>query len=272
VKSQGKKAPVGTGQDSKKKKTDELFEASKARQEMKPVLIFFAKSRDILSFGKKVKDREVDATQHYEKEIFGRYAITQLAKEFICIKVDTRKADKRLLAKTYRARRAPVVVIVDLYGRTLYRLSNPKMSYRQLAKVMSSAIKRVEKEVGRLAKSSEESPLIDRAKTRWAEIEMRGLCDKAADYTFKRNWALAEKKYKEVLGHKEDNQYKKVAKIGLREVQAGKLFTEGEAFYKHKRYRQAKEVLDKVIKIRESKIYKQMATDLLKKVNKKIKK
>jgi len=238
---------------------------------MKPILIFFAKSRDVLNFGKKTRDREVEATTHYEKEIFRRYAITQLAKEFISIKVDTRKADRKLMAKSYYLRRAPMVVILDLYGKSLYRLSSPKMSYRQLAKVMESALKKVEKEVARLAKSKKDDPIVERAKVRFAEIEMRDLCDKGLSYCYDERWDKAEEAFKDVLGRKEDNQYKKKAKDGMMEIKAGKLYVEGHYLYKKKRYQQAKDCLDKVLKIKESKYYKQMATALLKKVNKKLK-
>lgn len=254
---------------------EELVEVGKARQEMKPILLFFAKSRDVLNFGKKINDPEVEATQYYEKEIFGRYAITQLAKEFINIKVDTRKIDRAgqiFLYKTYRVRRAPMVAILDLHGKVLYRLASPKMSYRQLAKVMERAIQKVEREVKRLAQSRDDSPLVTRAKARWAEIEMRDLCDKAAELTFDRHWDLAEKTLKEVLDRKEDNEYKKAAQVGMKEIQAGKLFEKAEYYYKKKWYPKAKELLDKVIKIRESRIYKQQATELLKKVNDKMKK
>lgn len=269
VTSKGKAAPQATGQDSKKSQ-DELFEVKDARQEMKPVLIFFAKGRDVLNFGKKSKDREVETTAHFEKEIFGRLAITGMAKEFVNIKVDVRKADRKLLTKTYYIRRAPVVVILDFYGKVIYRLSSPKLNYRQLGKMMESAIKRVEKEVARLAKSDEDSDLCKRAKTRFAEIEMRDTLAKGLEYTYDKKWARAEKALKEVLDRKDENEYKKKAEAGMKELQAGKLFVEGERLYKKKRYKQSKEILDKVIKIRESKYFKQLATELLKKVNKKI--
>jgi tetratricopeptide (TPR) repeat protein len=238
---------------------------------MKPILIFFAKSRDVLNFGKKVRDREVEATTHYEKEIFRRYAITQLAKEFISIKVDTRKADRKLMARSYYVRRAPVVVILDIYGKMMYRLTSPKMNYRQLAKVMESAIKKTEKEVARLARSKEASPIVERAKVRYAEIEMRDLVDKGMAYCYDERWDKAEEAFKDVLGRKEDNQYKKKAQDGMMEIKAGKLYVEGNYLYKKKRYQQAKDCLDKVLTIKESKYFKQMATTLLKKVNKKLK-
>jgi hypothetical protein len=239
---------------------------------MKPIVIFFAKSRDVLSFGKKIKDREVEATTHYEKELFGRYAIAELSKEMIMIKVDVRKADKKLLAKTYYVRRAPMVVILDFYGKILYRLSNPKMNWRQLGKVMESAIKKVETQVKRLAKSKEESPLVERAKVRANEIDMREGYAKGLDLTYKKKWALAEKAFQAVLDNKADNAWKKKAEAGMMEIKAGKLFTEAEYAVKKRRYQEAKELLDKVLKIKESQYYRQLATELIKKVNSKLKK
>jgi hypothetical protein len=271
VNSQGKAAPKKTGEAESKSQKDELFEASKARQEMKPVLIFFAKSRDVLSFGKKTKDRQVEATTYFEKEIFRRLVVTNLAKNFVNIKVDVRKGDKKLLAKTYRLRRAPLIVILDLYSKQIYRLSSPKLSWRTLAKVMETAIGKVEKEVKRLATTSkEDTPLVKRAKTRYAEITMRDDVDKGLQLAYDKKWAQAEKTLKGVLDRKEENQYKKAAENGMKEIKAGKLYQEGYLAQKKKRYQQSKELLDQVIKIRESKYFKQLATELLKKVNKKL--
>lgn len=269
VTSQGKAAPKETGQDDKKTQ-EELFEVKEARQAMKPILIFFAKGRDVLNFGKKTKDSEVETTAEFEKEIFGRLTITNLAKEFVNVKVDVRKADQKLLTKTYFIRRAPVVVILDLYGKVVYRLSSPKLTYRQLGKMMESAINRVEKEVGRLAKSSEESDLVKRAQARLAEIEMRDTLAKGLECVYDKKWDKGEKALKEVLDRKEENEYKKKAEAGMKELEAGKLFVEGETLYKKKQYKPSKEILDKVLKIRESTYFKQLATELLKKVNKKL--
>jgi tetratricopeptide (TPR) repeat protein len=220
---------------------------------MKPILVFFAKPRDAMDFNKKSKDSQVNGTIHYEKEVFGRLAIAELTKEFICIKVNIKKADKRLLAKTYGVTRAPVVQILDFYGKQVYRLVSPKLSWRHMGKFMEKAIKKVEREVKRLAKSKEDTPIVQRAKVRANEIDMRDGYNKGLDYTYKRKWARAEKEFQAVLDNKAENQWKKKAENGMMELKAGKLFVEAERMEKKRRYSQAKELLDKVVRINQSK-------------------
>ncbi len=237
---------------------------------MKPILIFFAKSRNVLEFSDKVKDPEVEATVEFDKEIFGRAAVTQFAKEFICIKVDLRKADMGFLAKTYSVRTAPVIIILDFNNNVLYRLASNKLGFRQVAKCMETALKRVETDVKNLAGSKEDSPLVKRAQARFAEIEMRDDYDKGMALACDMKFDLAEKSFKEVLDRKEENKWKKAAQDGMVEVKAGRLFVDGEAAYKNKQYPKAKELLDQVIKLNESQFWKPQAIELLKKVNKKL--
>lgn len=237
---------------------------------MKPILMFFSKSRNVLEFSEKVKDPQVEATVDFEKEIFGRMAITELAKEFINLKIDLRKADMPFLAKHYGVRNAPVIIILDFRSNVLYRLASSKLSFRQLAKCMETALKKVETEVKKLASSKEESPLVQRAKVRFAEIEMRDAYDKGMELACDMKFDQAEKKFKEALDRQEENKWKKAAQDGMVEVKAGRLFVDGELAYKNKQYQKSKELLDQVIKLNESRFWKPQAIELLKKVNKKL--
>jgi tetratricopeptide (TPR) repeat protein len=237
---------------------------------MKPILMYFCKSQNVLEFSEKTKDPEVLATVDFDKEIFARFAITELAKEFINIKVDLRKADMGFLAKTYGVRTAPVIIILDFNANVLYRLASAKLNFRQLGKCMETALKRVEGDVKKLAASKDESPIVARAKTRAAEIEMRDDFGKGMDFACDMKWDLAEKSFKKVIDRTEENKWKKSAQDGMIEVKAGKLFVEGEQAYKNKNYTKSKELLDQVIKLNESRFWKPQAIELLKKVNKKL--
>jgi tetratricopeptide (TPR) repeat protein len=261
--------PAETGD---KKKDEQIYEIRKATEDMKPILVFFNKPKDLLAFGKKArKDPQVEACEDFNKDLWKRWVITELAKEFVCVRVNIRKAEPNLLRR-YRVARAPVIQILDFNMKPLYFTASARLSHSSLARIMDRTRKKVEIMVKRLAKKNDDSPLVKQAKIRAAVIEQRELYDKGLEYLEKQRWVQAEKKFNETIAIDQDSDWKKKAKVGILEIKAGKDYYEAEKLYKLRRFPECKKLLEQILsKYKEAKFFCGLAKDKLAQVKKKVK-
>jgi tetratricopeptide (TPR) repeat protein len=250
----------------------EIAELLKAQQSMKPILVFYCKSRDINDFGKKTrKDAEVEATVGLDENLWKRWIITELAKAFVCIRVDVRKADVSILRKHHVAR-APVIEILDFRLKPIHFSPDARQRVNAVAKVMGQARSRVEKEVRKLAAGEEDSPLAVRARTRARVIEQRDLHDRGLTALEKRRWKEAEKQFQKALAIEQECAWKKKCEKGLLEIEAGKIFVNAEKRIKAKRYAEARDLLAKILAdYKEATFFRSLAKEKLGYVESKMK-
>lgn len=269
----GQLSPVATGVAAAEgdKENPQIWEIEKATEDMKPILVFFNKPKDLLAFGNNAqKDPEVDACTALDEDLWKRFAITERAKEFTCIRVNLRKADPKLL-RSQKVARAPVIMILDFYSKQVFFSAAPKMNYSTLGKWMDKAQDQVEAEVKKLAKSDEDSPLVQRAKKRALEIEQRETYDLALVEFEKKRWEKAEEIFNKAIAIECDSEWKKKAQAGLVEIKAAKMFLEAEQLYKNKRFKECKEKLDEIAKeCKGAQFYAADIKDLLEKAVKKL--
>lgn len=260
------------GQSEDAGKEAEIFELRKACEERKPILVFFFKPKDLLAFGSKAeKDPEVDACDGMDQDVWKRLAITERSKEFVCIRVNVRKADPKLLGK-HRVGRAPVVCIYDFNLKELHFSSNPKLAYGAFGKVMETFQMRVEGEVKKIALKTDDTPEIALAKKRAQVIEQRELYKAGLDLLDKKKWEEAEAKFNKAIEiPQEADDWKKQAQVGLIEVKAGKLYEEADKLYTQRRLKECKELCERILKeCKESKFYTTLVQELKAKVDKKL--
>lgn len=274
IDSEGKDTPVATGAIVEKGKDEdpEIYELKKATEEMKPIIVFFNKPKDLLAFGKKArKDPEVEACESLNEDLWSRWVITELAKEFVCVRVNLRKADMTLL-KRHKVSRAPVVEILDYTLKPIYFTASARLNHSSFSRIMERTRKQVENAVKKLAESSEESPLVELAKKRAQVLEQRELYDKGLTHLEKQKWADAEDHFNKGIAIEQDSEWKKKCKTGLIEIKAGKDFYEAERLYKLRQFKPCKELLDKILKdYKEAQFFCSLAKAKLDQVNKKIK-
>jgi len=275
IDSLGLDSPVATGTPIETAKGDrkEIYEITKAAEEMKPILVYYTKPKDLLAFGKKArKDAEVEACENYNKDLWKRWVITALSKEFVCVRVNVRKAEPKIL-RQHRVARAPVIEILDFKLKPKYFTASARLNHSSLSRVMDRTRKYVEAAVKKLAKSKEDSPLVARAKVRAQVIEQRELYDAGLGNLEKKRWVKAEESFLKALEIEQDSDWKKKAKVGLIEIKAGKAYYESEKLYKMRRFKQCKELLDKILgDFKEAKFFCGLAKAKLAKVQKKLKK
>lgn len=275
IDSLGQTSPVMTGVVGEKKEEGEadadIYEVKKACEEMKPVLVFFSKPKDLLAFGNKAqKDPEVDACAAMDEDLWKRIAITELAKEFVCVRVNVRKADAGLLKK-HRVARAPVVALFDFNLKQLNFFSSPKLAWNAFSKVMEATQKKVEADVKKLAKSEEDTPLVQAAKKRANVIEQRETYDDGIELLDKKKYDEAEAKFKKVVESAQDSEWKKEAQVGLVEIKAAKMYEEADRLYTQRRFKECKDLCDKILKeCKEARYYGALVTELKNKVAKKL--
>lgn len=262
---------TGVPTEEAKEEDAEIYELKKATEDMKPILVWYNKPKDLLAFGKKkAKDPEVEACDEMANDLWKRWIITELAKEYVCIRVNTRKSDQSLL-RGHRVARAPVVEILDFNLKAIYFSSSPRLKHNSLAKVMDRCRKKVEDAVVKLAKSDEESPMVERAKKRAQVIETREFYDKGVQDLGKRDWNGAADNFNKGLAIEEDSSWKLKCKNGLLEIKAGKLYVEAERLYKMRQFKPCKDKLDTIVnEYKEAKFYAAMAKEMLTKVGKKV--
>ena len=262
---------TGVPTEESKEENAEIYELTKATEDMKPILVWYNKPKDLLAFGKKKrKDPEVEACDAMANDLWKRWIITELAKEYICVRVNTRKSDKSLL-RGHRVARAPVVEILDFNLKAIYFSSSPRLKHNSLAKVMDRCRKKVEDAVVKLAKSDEDSPLVERAKKRAQVIETRECYDKGVQALGKRDWNKAADNFNKGLAIEEDSHWKHKCKNGLLEIKAGKLYVEAERLYKMRQFKPCKSKLDTIVsEYKEAKFFAAMAKEMLTKVSKKV--
>jgi len=272
----GTSSPVATGVPGQSGDGNggdvEIYELKKACDERKPILVFFSKPKDLLAFGNRnQKDPEVDACDGMDQDLWKRIAITERAKEFVCVRVNVRKADPRLLQK-HRVGRAPVISIYDFNLKELYFSSSPKLAYATFGKIMETHQGRVENEVKKIALKTEDTPEIQLSKKRAQVIEQRELYKSGLDLLDKEKWDDAEKKFNKAIEIPQDSDnWKKQAQVGLVEIKAGKLYKEADTFYTQRRFKECKEVCDKILKeCKEAKYYGALVQELKTKVDKKL--
>lgn len=275
VESMGQTSPVLTNVPGEKKDDQEgagdIYELAKAREEMKPILVFFAKPKDLLAFGSKSqKDPEVDACESMDQDLWKRLAITERSKEFVCVRVNVRKADPKLLAK-YRVARSPVVSIFDYNLKEMHFSANPKISWNAFGKVMETIQTRVEGEVKKLAASKSEEAPVPAAKKRAQVIEQRELYDAGLEFLDKKKWDEAEAKFNKANEIAQDSEWKKQAQVGLVEIKAGKMLDEADKLYTQRQFKECKNLCDKILKeCKEAKFFNGLVQELKTKVEKKL--
>jgi hypothetical protein len=262
---------TGVAKAEGEKEETQIWEIAKATEDLRPILVFFHKPKDLLAFGNNAhKDAEVDACTALDEDLWKRFAITERAKEFTCVRVNLRKADPKLI-RAQKVARAPVIMILDFYSKQVFFSAAPKMNYSTLGKWMDKAQDQVEAEVKKLAKSDEDSPLVQRAKKRALEIEQRETYDKALLEFEKKKWEKAEEIFNKAIAIECDSEWKKKSQAGLTEIKAAKMFLDAEQLYKNKRFKECKEMLDNIAKeCKGAQFYQAEIKDLLEKVIKNI--
>jgi len=236
-----------TNDAEKQEKSKQIWEIMKAAEKMKPILVYFRKPKDLLSFQtKKVKDPEVLASLELEKDLWKRWVITELSKEFVCVRVNARKADRRLLAIN-RVGRAPVVQILDFNLKPIYFTASTRIRFEAFAKVMESCRKRVERAVKILARRNEETDIVKRAKARAGVLEQRELYGKGLKILEKRNWLRAERIFNKGIAIEQDSKWRTLCKSGLIEIKAGRALVEAEKLISARYFKAAKKALEKII-------------------------
>ncbi|MHC4600087.1 MAG: hypothetical protein ACYS47_13880 [Planctomycetota bacterium] len=239
---------------------------------MKPILVFFWKPEDLLGFGEKNKrDPEVAACNRMNKDLWKRWIITELAKEFECVRVNLREADPKLRRK-HKVARAPVVAIYDFRLKPVYFTASPKVKFTAFAKVMNRARIKVEKAVKALAGSEEESELAKRARIRSKEIDQRDHYDAGLTFLQKRKWGEAETEFKKGCDIDLDGHWRDKCETGLAEIEAGKIFVHAEKLIKAKRYTEARNALQRIlVEFKEAKYFGSLATEKMQKLAAKMK-
>ncbi len=277
VDSDGKSTPKLTGTDSEGeeengKGKDGIYEIRKAAEAMKPILVYFHKPKDILAFGKKKrKDPEAEACEDLDGDLWKRWVITELSKEFVCVRVNVRKADRHLLRKN-RVARAPVVMILDFNLKHLYFTPSPRLRYTTLSEVMDRSRRRVEIQVRRLARKDEDSALVKRAEFRYDEIRQRDFYSAGAEALGEWDWGKAGANFEKGLAIDRDTEWKQKCLNGLVEIKAGKAVEEAEKLIDGRRYEEARKALEKIVKeFGEAQYFHAIAEDRLERVARKLK-
>ncbi|MHC4778633.1 MAG: hypothetical protein ACYTFG_08685 [Planctomycetota bacterium] len=274
IDSKGKFAPKATGvPTAEEESSEELLEVVEACQQMKPILLYFWKSKDAFQAGKKPKkDAEVSACEKLQEEVWKQWVITELAKEYVCIRIDKRNADPKVL-KNHRAMRAPTIKILDFNLKQIYFSGSPKLKYRSLASVMDKSRKKVESAVQKLADENGTSPLHEKAMARVQVIEQRNIYDKGLSFLAKRAWTKAAEQFTKGTAIEQDSEWKKACETGLKEIDAGKLYVKAERLFQMKRYKECKEILEEIRSdFREATYFATLAGEMYKKVARKVKK
>jgi len=254
-----------------KEPEQEILEVVKATEDLKPILIYFHKPVDPFAEQERKKDREAKDCKNLHEQLWKQWVITELAKEFVCVRVNARKADPKMLRK-HRVARAPVLKILDYQFKQIHFCASPKVKYKSFAMTMDRARTKVEKAVKKLAKSKKDSPLVQKAVARVKSLDQRALFDKGLSQIQRRNWSGAEKAFNEGIGLGGDSDWKKKCEAGLKEIEAGKLFMQAQQFEKTRRYVQCKETLDKILgEYKEAVYFVDLAKDLLSKIARKLK-
>jgi len=267
---------TGTFSEEEKKENekgkDQIYEIRKAAEEMKPILVYFHKPKDLLAFGKKKrKDPQVEACEDLDKDLWKRWVITELSKEFECVRVNIRKADRSMLRKN-RVARAPVVMILNFELRPIYFTPSPRLRYSTLAKVMERARQRIERDVKKLARSNEDTDLVKRAKIRAEVIKQRDYYSIGAEALGEWNWRKAESNFKAGLAIEQETDWRDKCQNGLLEIKAGKALEEAERLIDYRRYRMAKKAIEQIVKkYKEAKYFHALAVDRLKYLERKVK-
>jgi predicted transcriptional regulator len=251
IPSAGLKAPASTGlfaeKDEETGTAEEIFELAKACEAMMPILVFFAKSADEQEFGKKGgKDPESAACADMDKDLWKRWVLAELAKDFVCVRVDVAKADAGLLRK-HSVARAPVVVIYDFRLKPLYFASSPRLGHTVLSKAMKRTRMLVEKTVRKLAGSEDESKTVKRARARVQVLDQRDCYDEGLKHLEKRDWARANEAFKRGVEIDRESAWQDKCSVGLAEIEAGKIFVQAEKLIKQKRYQEALVLLQKIM-------------------------
>jgi hypothetical protein len=260
---------TGTPVD-KKKGNEEILEVVKAQEAMKPILIYFHKPEDPFA-GDGKKDKESEACKGLHEDVWKMWIITELAREFVCVRVDKSKADAKLLRK-HRVMRAPALKIVDFNLDQIFFTASPKVKYKSFAKSMDQARKKVEKAVKKLAGQDGTSPMVERAKARAQALEQRAIYDKGLTALQRRNWSGAAKEFNKGLAVETESEWKKACEVGLKEIEAGKLYVQAEMQERSKQYDACWETLKKIVNdYREAVYFGEMAKTLSTKIARKVK-
>ncbi|MCU0723563.1 MAG: hypothetical protein MUC63_08110 [Planctomycetes bacterium] len=252
-------------------KAREIVEIEKARDELKPVLVFFCKPRDLLAFGdKSAKDPEVAACESLDGALWKRIRVSERSLGFVCVRVNAAKADPALL-KRHGVARSPVVEILDLDGKQAHFSVSPSIPAVAFCKILDEILAKAEKEIRRLAKLEEDTPRVRRAKERAQEFAQRDLYRDGLKALDKSDWARAEKAFQDALALPAASDWKDKARVALVETEAGRGFQNAEALCKAKRYREAEAMLQKIVsECKESKFFAAQASEKLDWVRKKL--
>jgi hypothetical protein len=275
VESAGKCAPQTTGvvgEPACPSAEDEIYELADARKFMKPILVYFHKPIDLAGFDSAArKEPEAGACEKMDGDLWKRWIITELSKEFVCIRVNLRGADPKLI-RNHRVARAPVVAIFDFNLKPIYFSPSPKLKHSALAKVMGRARDKVEKQVHNLARTEEDTEIVKRAVIRSRVIDQRELYSAGLRDLEKKEWTRAGEKFENGSRIPQDSEWREKCVTGLKEIQAGKLFAKAEKLIKAKKYRMALNILQRIlVEFREAKYFGSLAKEKIEKVSKKLK-
>lgn len=234
-----------TGTDADAKATEDLAEAEAAAQSMKPLLLYFYKKVSLVAVGSKKKDKELEECQEMEKE-FKMRALANIAREFVCAKIDVGEADKAILAK-YRVKSTPTFVILDLDGKLAW-FQAAKFNWKKVENVLIKIVRTADAKVKKLAAAKDETPLTVRARARLKEIEAREEYEKGEKLYETAQLEKAKACFEKIVAMGLDKDfYNERAQIMLEEIQAAKIYFEACEDIKNKNYAAGKEKLDKIL-------------------------
>jgi hypothetical protein len=139
---------------------------------------------------------------------------------------------------------------------------DPNLTWQVLAVKMKAALKKVEAEVKKIARSREVTPLVERAKARVAEIAMREEYNKGFSYLLSMRWSLADSRFRKLLRREGDSPWKDRARRGLKEIEAGKLVAQAQRALQGKQMELAKDLLRQAMEIKEARHFGKKAREL----------
>lgn len=269
IESKGKPSAKTTGTGADSKISEDLEEAEKAGQAMKPLFLYFYKKVSLAATGMKKKDNELEDCTDMEKE-FKMRALANITREFVCARIDTGEADKAILAK-YRVKAIPTFVIVDLDGKIAWFQAG-KFSWKKVETVLLKILKTADAKVKKIAAGKDPGPMADRAKARLREIEAREEYEKGEKLYETAQLEKAKACFEKVAAMGIDKDfYVERAQAMLEEIQAAKIYFEACEDIKNKNYAAGKEKLDKILnELKKARAFAEFAREKLESIKNKL--
>ncbi len=206
----------------------------------------------------------VDGKKDYEalkacsamEEEFTVRALSNILREFTCIRIDVSKADAKAL-ETYGVREAPTCIVLDLEGH-MTSLFTGAVGFGVIDLDLQDCLLAAEKEIRNLAKdkkeepkgekAEKEDPKVVRARAVLAEIEVRETYARGEQLFQRAQWDKAAETFQEAarLGGK-GNFYAERLPVMLAEIKAARLYFEAIEDLRTENRAAAREKLERIV-------------------------